>query len=61
MITTIQNNVPRCPRCSAAMFRRLQTGKVDNYFVCNDCGAIYRIVDNGQSEIEILITDETED
>jgi len=59
MITILQSNVPRCPKCSALMFQRIQDGKV--YNVCNDCLTIYQIIDEGQAEIEILISDNKED
>jgi len=55
MITILQSNVPRCPKCSALMFQRIQNDKF--YHICNDCLSIYQTVDNGQAEIEIIISD----
>lgn len=37
------------------MFQRIQNDKF--YHICNDCLAIYQIVDNGQAEIEMIISD----
>ena len=61
MITTIQHNVPRCPKCSALMFQRTQTDAYVKYYVCNDCGAIYEVIDNGQADNELQISDGRED
>lgn len=51
----IQSNVPRCPKCSASMFQRMQNGKL--YLICNDCLTIYEMVDIGQAEVEVTISD----
>ena len=61
MITILQSNVPRCPKCSAMLFQRVQTDAYVRYFVCSDCNAIYEIIDNGQAENELQISDGCED
>ena len=54
----IQQNVPMCPECSAMMSTRHQKGKM--YLFCHDCLKILQILDNGQSEIELLCSDRKE-
>lgn len=56
MITILQSNIPRCPKCSAMMYRREQDEKL--YMICADCLKVYEIIDCGQAEIELLITDD---
>ena len=55
----IQNNVPRCPSCSALMFMTERNNKL--YMVCHDCLKPYRVEDNGQAEIELYVTDVKEE
>lgn len=59
MITILQSNVPRCPKCSALMYRREQDGKL--YMICADCLKVYEVIDNGQAEIEVMISDTKEE
>ena len=54
----IQQNVPMCPYCSAMMSTRHQRGNL--YYFCHDCLKILQVVDNGQAEIELLVTDGTD-
>lgn len=51
----IQQNVPMCPRCSALMSTRHQYDNL--YFFCDDCKLILKVIDNGQAEIELIVTD----
>lgn len=55
MITTISQNVPICPKCKAAMHKRIYG--YSKYMICADCKSIWQIVGNGQSEIELVISD----
>ena len=59
MITILQSNVPRCPKCSALMFQREQDGRL--FMICADCLKVYEVIDSGQSEIELLIDDHKQD
>ena len=59
MITILQSNVPRCPKCSALMYRREQDEKL--YMICADCLKVYEVIDNGQAEIEVMISDTKEE
>ena len=54
----IQQNVPTCPKCSALMFARHQYDNL--YFSCGDCKLILKVIDNGQAEIELIVTDDME-
>ena len=58
MITILQSDVPRCPKCSALMYRREQDDRL--FMICADCLKIYEVLDNGQAEVEMLITDTKE-
>lgn len=53
---TIQNNVPRCPKCSAFMGDFLY--HQHRYFQCNDCWALYQVIGTGKTDIELVISDE---
>lgn len=53
-IIVIQQNVPICPNCSAMMWKRYQGNHL--YFICNDCKEIFKVIENGQAEIELLAT-----
>lgn len=55
----IQQNVPMCPECSAMMSIRHQKGHM--YFFCHDCLNIYKVVERGQAEIELIVTDGTDE
>ena len=59
MITILQSNVPRCPKCSALMYRREQDGRL--FMICADCLKVYEVIDSGQAEIEVTISDNKED
>lgn len=51
----IEQKVPTCPVCSALMWKRYQ-GK-DLFFVCNDdCSHIYKMIEMGQTENELIVT-----
>ena len=54
----IQQNIPICPNCSALMTRRYGKDK-ELYFVCPDCNAIYKFMENGQTDNELIVTDES--
>ena len=56
MITILQSNVPRCPKCSALMYKREQDNRL--FMICADCLKVYEIVDSGHSENELLVTDD---
>ena len=56
MITIFQSNVPRCPKCSALMYSREQDGR--RFMICADCLKVYEIINNGQAENELTVTDE---
>lgn len=51
----ISQNVPMCPKCSAMMYRREQDHKL--FMICADCLKTYQVIDVGQSEIELVISD----
>jgi len=51
----IQQNVPMCPKCSALMSVRHQYDNL--YFSCDCCKLILKVIDNGQAEIELIVTD----
>ena len=55
MVKILQQNVPMCPVCGALMKRR-HYGE-HTYFICADCKAIWKVLDGGQAEIELVITD----
>ena len=55
MAVILQQNVPMCPRCSAMMHKRMANGHL--YFICGDCKGIWKVLDNGQAEIELLVSD----
>lgn len=59
MRATLQGSVPRCPKCSALMFRRTQNGKF--YYICNDCLSVFEMVDVGQAEVEMTISNTKEE
>lgn len=59
MIKVVSQNVPICPHCKAMMKKRYSA--TDTYFICTDCKSIWRVLDNGQSEIELFISDNMED
>ena len=59
MFTILQTNVPRCPKCSAMMFKREQDNRL--FMICADCLKVYEIVDTGQSEMEMKISDNEEE
>ena len=52
---TISQNVPICPKCKAMMVKRHQHNEI--YFFCVDCLSIYRVIENGQAELELEVTD----
>lgn len=55
-IIVVEQKVPTCPVCSALMWKRYQDGKL--FFVCGDnIEHIYGVVDNGQTENELLVSD----
>lgn len=58
-VIIIQQNVPMCPECSSLMSTRHQDGKL--FFFCHDCLHIYKVIENGQAEIELLVSDEQEE
>jgi tRNA(Ile2) C34 agmatinyltransferase TiaS len=47
---TIQVNVPICPECGGG----LKFNQIGNRYRCIHCGAVYRIVDQGQNEREFI-------
>lgn len=52
----IEQKVPTCPVCSALMWKRYQ-GK-DLFFICNDdCSHIYKMIEMGQTENELIVSD----
>lgn len=55
MKKTIQNDVPRCPECSALMSDFVR--HLHRYFMCHDCGALYVVVGIGKAENEIIVSD----
>jgi len=58
MVTVISQNVPICPICKAMIHKRLYSNHV--YYICADCKSIWKVLDNGQSEIELMISNEVE-
>ena len=58
-MVVIQQNVPMCPDCSGMMATRHQGGKT--YFFCHDCLSIYQVLENGQAEIELLVSNKEEE
>lgn len=70
MIAVLTQNVLICPKCKAGMhksFMRIPaeygaTEMEDNRcFVCNDCNQVYILIDNGQTDNELLVTDTLKD
>lgn len=59
MTRIIQMNVPRCPKCSAHMIH----GTVDDeiIYICNDCHAKFYVRGLGNSEIELIVSDDKEE
>ena len=55
----IQQNVPMCPNCSGMMSTRHQDDKI--FFFCHDCMSIFQVFDNGQAEIELIVSDKEEE
>jgi len=55
MVTILQSNVPRCPKCAGMMFDRKQDDKL--YKICHDCLQPYQVINEGQAEIELTISD----
>lgn len=55
MVTTISQNVPICPACKAMMHKRHYGYSV--YFICADCKSIWKVLDEGKAEIELVISD----
>lgn len=57
-MTTIHQNVPMCPKCSALMAQRHQCNHT--YYFCHDCLGIYKVIGTGKAEIELIVTDREE-
>lgn len=58
-VIVIEQKVPTCPICSSLMGRRYQNGEL--FFVCwDDMSHIYKMIDNGQTENEMLVSDSAE-
>lgn len=51
----ISQNVPMCPKCSALM-SKFHGDHL--YFRCNDCGSRFQVIDIGQAEIELVISED---
>lgn len=58
-VIVIEQKVPTCPICSSLMWKRYQDKDV--FFICcDDMSHIFKIVDIGQTENEMLVTDNAE-
>lgn len=68
MIAVLTQNVLICPKCKAGMhksFLRIpeEDGSMgdNSCFVCNDCHQVYILIDKGQTDNELLVTDTLQD
>lgn len=59
MLLTIQQNVLICPKCSAAMHRRIYHEHI--YYICADCKSIWKVIGNGKVDLEVMVTDKAFD
>lgn len=59
MVKILQQNVPTCPICSAMMHKRLYQDHL--YFICNDCKSIWKVLEKGQAEIELVVSNNLND
>jgi len=55
----MQSNIPRCPKCAALMFYRIQNNII--LLVCGDCLKTYKVLDTGQADNEVAISDNTDE
>jgi len=56
----IQQNVPMCPICASLMWKRFQDN--DLYYICHDnINHIFKMVSNGQAEIELIVSNKKEE
>ena len=57
---TIVYHTPICPCCSGLLGKQRQNDKT--YYTCGDCMKVFQVIDEGQSENEIVVSDNpTED